>query len=152
MKEYIIRKIEENDYNKVARIYNSNPIFLKNHLGVSSVDETFVAEEVKEMLTIGFNSYVIENIEKQTIEGILDFKLDNETYLSLLMLDKSIQKTGVGSSAYHYLEKLAIKICSKTIRIDVVYDYQENSLSFWKKLGFSEHESINHYNGRYSYL
>lgn len=78
----------KNDIDKVLEIYNSNSDFLEKHLGASRVSKEFIANEMEEMKKIGFRSFVIKNSEGNTV-GICDFKIAEEVYLSLLILNYS---------------------------------------------------------------
>lgn len=143
MKKYIIRDIHIDDYKQVVAVYNSNRHFLLNYLGVESVDEAFVSGEVSTMHNAGFNSCVIVNGEKQEVQGVLDYKSGNkEVYLSLLMLATDSQGKGIGRDVYSCFESKIIQLGSTSIRIDVVNDYDDNVVPFWKSLGFLECETL----------
>ena len=142
MGKYIIRDVQQQDYSKIAGIYNSNSSFLLHHLGVPAVTEDFVAQEVLTMRNEGFHSCVIINQENLAVEGILDYKADAEVYLSLLMLSNNLQGKGVGSNIYLQFEREMIQDGKSSIRIDVVNDYHANVVPFWKKQGFLEKENI----------
>ena len=86
----------KNDIDKVLEIYNSNSDFLEKHLGASRVSKEFIANEMEEMKKIGFRSFVIKNSEGNTV-GICDFKIAEEVYLSLLMIDGKQKRNGLGS-------------------------------------------------------
>lgn len=142
MSMYIIRTVQENDYNSIVEIYNSNKQFLRHHLGMDFIDETFIAKEIIAMNRVGFCSCVIENQDNSMIQGILDYKPEQEIYLSLFMLMNSLQGNGVGSNVYSQFEAQMIQDKRKSIRIDVVNDYQDNLVSFWKRHGFLENENV----------
>lgn len=143
MKKYIIRDIRIDDYKQVVAVYNSNRHFLLNHLGVESVDKAFVSREVSTMHNTGFSSCVIVNREKQEVQGVLDYKSGNkEVYLSLLMLAINSQRKGMGRNVYSYFESKMMQLDSTSIRIDVVNDYDDNVVPFWKSLGFLECETL----------
>ena len=142
MGKYIIRAVQENDYYKIAEIYNSNRTFLLHHLGMEAVTENFVAQEVSTMNKEGFHSCVIVNQESLVVEGVLDCKPNPEVYLSLLMLSADMQGKGEGSNIYLQFEREMIQDGKNSIRIDVVNDYQGNAMPFWKRQGFSEKENI----------
>ena len=57
-------------------------------------------------------------------------------YLSLLILDASAQRQGLGRRAFHAFETLVRSRGATRIRIDVVNDYEPNLIPFWQKLGF----------------
>ncbi len=142
MGKYIIRAVQQNDYCKIAGIYNSNRSFLLHHLGMAAVTEDFVAQEVSAMHNEGFRSCVIINQENLVVEGVLDYRPDPEVYLSLLMLSNNLQGKGVGSNIYLQFEREMIQDGKNSIRIDVVNDYQGNVVPFWKRQGFLEKENI----------
>ena len=131
MDNYIIDEIDLNAINRILDIYNSNKSFLCNHLGVSSVSKEFILNEIEEMKKIGFNSSIM-----------CDFKISHEVYLSLLMIDYRLKGNGLGKTIYNQLEKMFKSNNVQSIRIDVVYDYEENALEFWKKQGFVPNEKI----------
>lgn len=141
MDNYIIDTVDQNDISKIIDIYNSNKTFLENHVGISKVSKDFIVNEIEEMNNIGFSSLVIKNNEDNII-GICDFKIGDEVYLSLLMIDANLKGNGLGRIIYNQLEKIFKTKNSKRIRIDVVYDYEENALGFWEKQGFVSSEEI----------
>ena len=53
------------------------------------------------------------------------------------MLDANYKEKGFGSRIYCQLENLFRSEGSTKVRIDVVYDYQDNSLGFWKNRDLS---------------
>jgi len=142
MKNYLIRTIQANDYEQVAKVYNSNQQFLLNHLGVECIGEDFIAEEVSTMNKVGFSSCVIVNGKNQAVQGVLDYKTDKEVYLSLLMLSAELHGKGIGRDIYSYFESKMLQSGSTSIRIDVVNDYPGNVVPFWKSLGFLEYETV----------
>ena len=141
MDNYIINTVDQNDITKIIDIYNSNKTFLENHVGISKVSKDFIINEIEEMKNIGFSSLVIKNNEGNIV-GICDFKIGDEVYLSLLMIDAKLKGNGLGRIIYNQLEKIFKAKNSKKIRIDVVYDYEENALGFWEKQGFVPSEEI----------
>ena len=84
---WIIREVKQEEYQLVVDIYNSNPYFLKRHLGKESINIDFVAEEVSTMKEYGFKPCVIvrdtcnvdygtlqKGNEQSGIVGVLDYK------------------------------------------------------------------------------
>ncbi len=141
MDNYIIDKVDLNDINGVLDIYNSNQPFLCNHMGVSSVSKEFILHEIKEMKNIGYTSSVIKDNTGEIV-GLCDYKISDEVYLSLFMIDSKLKGNGFGKTIYNQLEKMFKSKNAKRIRIDVVYDYDENVLGFWEKQGFVTSEKI----------
>lgn len=142
MTESDIREICPEEHPLAAQVYNANPRFLLEHLGVSQVDEGFIAAEVSSMSKAGFHSCIIVNAETQAVQGVLDYRDGKEAYLSLLMLEKSAQGQGFGREIYLRFEAEMRRAGSQSIRIDVVNDHPDSALGFWRRLGFSERESI----------
>lgn len=142
MRTCFFRDIQEKDYKRVMDIYNSNHRFLINHLGMTSVEETFVVQEITTMLRMKFQSRAIVNRADTMIQGIIEFKPEQEVYLSLFMLDAKLQGKGLGRYIYSEFEKEMIRENRLSIRIDVVDDYTENLIPFWKSLGFTEEERV----------
>ena len=105
-------------------------------MGKTSVDKSFIVNEVKEMEENGFSSNLV-CVDNEPI-GILDYMIlpSHDAYLSLLMLDSSMQHAGVGTNLYLYLERKLAAEGVKSIRIDVVNDYETNVIPFWEALGF----------------
>lgn len=141
MNNYIIDTISQNDIPTILDIYNSNKTFLENHMGIPKVSKDFIINEIEEIENIGFSSLVIKNNEGHIV-GICDFKIGDEVYLSLLMIDAKLKGNGIGKIIYNQLEEIFKAKNSKRIRIDVVYDYEENVLGFWEQQGFISSEKI----------
>lgn len=135
----VFRKIlsAEKDISSALSIYNSNGDFLPHHLAMPAVEKEFILNEIKEMEEHGFCSTLL--IDRDEVIEIVDYKQqsDGYVYLSLLMLENSIQGNGKGTEAYKTFEKKVIEDGAKKIRIDVVDDYEPNVLPFWEKQGFS---------------
>lgn len=132
------KEINISNYEQALKIYNSNKEFLLHHLGKTSVNTSFIFNEIKEMQEHGFSSN-LACIDNKPI-GILDYMIppSNDAYLSLLMLDSSMQHIGLGTKLYLYLERKLANEGAHSIRIDVVNDYETNVIPFWKALGFLE--------------
>lgn len=137
----IIEKLEEKNIEDIVGIYNSNKTFLENHMGITSVTREFIINEIKEMENIGFSSLIIKNSKGNTI-GVCDYKIEEEVYLSLLMIDAKLKRKGFGKTIYNQIEGIFKSKNSKRIRIDVVHEYEENVLGFWEKQGFVCDEKI----------
>ena len=142
MEKFYIRELNRNDYKRVTEIYNSNREFLRNHLGTEAVDEAFISTEAATMERVGFCSCVIVNEETQTVQGVLDYKPDDEVYLSLMMLVAESQGKGIGKKIYSLFESQMNRKNRASIRIDVVNDYPGNVVPYWEKLGFVANETI----------
>lgn len=130
------RTIDTTNLADAIKIYNSNTDFLIHHLGEDHIDESFLKNELEEMLAHGFTSnYVLVDTEPI---GILDYMINAEgyVYLSLMMITKEKQKNGLGTIVYKYFENWVCNKGANIIRIDVVDDYENNVLPFWEKMGF----------------
>lgn len=141
MNNYIFCNMELNDIDKILEIYNSNMSFLISHLGTSNISREFILNEINEMKRGGFISSIIKNSKGEVI-GVCDFKIQDEAYLSLLMIHSSLKGKGLGKDIYNNLERVFKSNNVKSIRIDVVYDYEENVLGFWKKQGFVSKDKV----------
>ncbi len=134
----MLRKITNNqsDIEAALQIYQSNGDFLLQHLGRNSIDTGFLQNELKEMEEHGFLSNLI--LEEEKAIGILDYGMqaDKSVYLSLMILDSSVQRSGRGRAVYLAFENKVKKEGAKSIRIDVVNDHEPNVIPFWKKMGF----------------
>lgn len=72
----------------------------------------------------------------------MDFKLGEETYLSLLMIHDSLKSKGLGNLIFKAFEEYVISQKSKFIKIDVVTNYDKSVFDFWINNGFIRGESI----------
>ncbi|MBD5514642.1 MAG: GNAT family N-acetyltransferase [Lachnospiraceae bacterium] len=140
--QYRIREATPSDVDAIVQIYNSNHVFLTNHLGRDSVNRSFILSEQEEMETMNFISCVITDESADKIVGVLDYKPDETVYLSIMMLDKQHQGSGAGRFIYDLFEKKMIDMKRCAIRIDVVDTYKGNALDFWKKQGFAAEEKV----------
>ena len=139
---YSFRPVEEPDIPRILEIYNGNQPFLVSHLGCASVDPAFLVQELQEMKRLAFLSYVIINTDTGDIIGVIDYQPQNTVYLSLLMLDSALHKSGIGSRVYHQFERQMAEENRPLIRIDVVNDYSGNMVGFWEKQGFLPQKEI----------
>lgn len=141
MTRYIFREIQAEDLNQLLDIYNSNTEFLIHHLGRERVDSHWLLEELKEMKVSNFRSLGVIDEEQNKLVGHFDFKVAEEAYLSLFMLDKSLQNSGLGSHLYRLFEQESLEK-SHSIRIDVVKGYNHKVKDFWIKQGFTVDKEI----------
>jgi len=135
---YYLRPALPADCGSIVNVYRSNIEFLRVHLGKTTVDDAFAAEEMKEMREMGFSTWVIVQKKDNSVQGILEYKSGQEVYLSLLMLSASIQRQGIGRDVYRHFEKSMKEQGCSSIRLDVVTTYSHDVLNFWKSLGFCE--------------
>lgn len=139
---YTIEKVSNDDIEDIVRVYNSNKKFLITHMGTDIISKEFILKEIAEMKNIGFVSTVVKDKNKKVI-GVCDYKIGKEVYLSLLMIHGDFKKKGIGNKIYKCLEKSFKERGYKYVRIDVVCDYEDNVVGFWKNLGFKEVDKIN---------
>jgi len=133
---------DETDLNEIRTTFNSNRAFLLNHTGTGAVSREWCLMEYRDMLERGFLRCKILEAEKSPAIGFLDFKISEETYLSLLILHGSQQRRGIGEEILFGFEEYIRSHDSERIRIDVVTGYDETSLGFWLKNGFIAEEEI----------
>lgn len=139
-KRFRVDVVEDKDLNEIVQVYNSNENFLINHMDKKEVTTGWLIEELNSMKRIGFSCCKIIDINSEKIVGIVDFKIDKETYLSLLMIHNDYKNKGLGRLIYNDLEEHALSLKSKCIRIDVVIGYDDSVIEFWRKNGFIEFE------------
>ncbi|MBU3183626.1 GNAT family N-acetyltransferase [Clostridium estertheticum] len=136
LKDFCIDFVEDKDINAIVEVYNSNKYFLINHVGRDKVRYEWVLEELENMRKADFYSCKVVEKSSGKIMGIIDFKIGEETYLSLLMIYDNYKNKGLGKLIYHALEEYAKEVKSKCMRIDVVTNYDNAVLNFWIKNGF----------------
>jgi GNAT superfamily N-acetyltransferase len=131
-----LKEINDGNIQLALDIYNSNKDFLIHHLGIDGIDKVFMENEIKEMKEHGFSSNLVFCNDR--VVGLIDYGIQDSgyVYLSLLMLDKTDQKKGIGSQIYKYFEEKMMADGGKIIRIDVVDDYSPNVIPFWEQMGF----------------
>lgn len=134
MQTIVLRKAGMQDAARITEIYNSNPLFLQHHLGRCRVDEFFVRNEMERAR---FSSFLFVDLPEGDIVGLADVKAGACAYLSLMMLDARLQRTGKGALCYALLEQELRRDGAHRVRIDVVCEYPENAKGFWSKQGFS---------------
>ena len=128
------------DYDKSVEKSSNQYPFDGYYNALNHVYNSILNKKSKKILDVGFGNWLKNN--EGNIVGICDFKIGDEVYLSLLMIDDKLNGKGLGTIIYNHLEEIFKSKNSKKIRIDVVYDYKENVLSFWEKQGFIPNEKI----------
>lgn len=141
MTRYIFREIQVEDISQLLDIYNSNTEFLIHHLGRERVDRHWLLKELEDMRISHFRSLGVVDEEQNKLIGHFDFKVAEEAYLSLFILDKSYQNSGLGSRLYRLFEQGILEE-SHSVRIDVVKGYNHKVKDFWLKQGFTLYEEI----------
>lgn len=141
-KNIYIARVEIKDLNDIVEVYNSNKYFLVNHMDTDKVTYEWVLEELETMTKIEFCSCKIVDKISGKIIGIIDFKIGEETYLSLLMLHNDYKNKGFGKLIYQAFEEYIKSLKSKNVRIDVVSNYSDSVLEFWIKNGFKKFKDI----------
>lgn len=140
--EFYVNLVENKDLKQVLEVYNSNEHFLINHMDTNKVASEWILRELENMKKFGFYSCKIVEIRTGNIIGIIDFKFNDETYLSLLMIHGNFQGKGFGKLIYQEFEEYVKSLKSKCIRIDVVINYDNSVLDFWINNGFVKFEDI----------
>ncbi|KGJ48999.1 hypothetical protein KD33_11510 [Clostridium sp. NCR] len=141
-KDYRIDYATNGDLDQFVNIYNSNVDFLINHIGVSKIDLQWITKEFKEMQRINFNCCKVVDKNNDSVIGLLDFKLGEISYLSIFMLHKDYKSKGIGKQVYNLFEQYLQSSNSKSIRIDIVNNYNKNIYEFWTNLGFEKVKDI----------
>jgi len=141
-KDFYVDIIENKDLNEIVGIYNSNKRFLLSHMNMGNVIEQWALEEIESMKEVGFHSCKIVDILSGKIIGIIDFKISEETYLSLFMIHENFKCRGYGKLILHAFEEYAKILKSKSIRIDIVTNYDSSVFDFWVKNKFVKFEEV----------
>lgn len=140
--DFYMNLVDSKDLNDMVSLYNSNKLFLKSHIGKECITRKWLCDELKIMEAEGFYSYKVVHKDSNKIVGVIDFKVDKETYLSLLMIDSNLRGKGIGMKVYELFEMYIKSFNSTSLRIDVVTNYDEHVLDFWIKNGFKSIENI----------
>jgi GNAT superfamily N-acetyltransferase len=136
-------KIEDiEDIEDIASVYNSNLHFLEKHIGVTKVETQWVYEELISMKEMEFCSCKIVEQGTGKIRGFIDYRLEKETYLSLIMLHSDAKGKGYGRLILQEFETYIKMLGSNCIRIDVVTDYDGSIMEYWRKRGFLPLEQL----------
>ena len=141
-KDFYVDLVENKDLNEVVKVYNSNKHFLVKHMDKEKITNEFIFQELESMKEVGFYSCKIVDISSGNIMGIMDFKVGEETYLSLLMIHNDFKSKGFGKLIFQAFEEYVKSLKSKCIRIDVVTNYENSVLDFWIKNGFIKFKDI----------
>jgi len=135
-KNFYVDLVNTNDLNEVIEIYNSNKHFLAAHMDKTKITKQWIIEEIESMKEIGFYSgKIVEKSSGKKI-GVMDFKVGEESYLSLLMIHNDFKGKGFGKRIFQAFVEYVKSLNSKCIRIDVVTNYDSSVLDFWIKNGF----------------
>ncbi len=124
------------DIGRIVEIYNSSPDFLSAHMDKTKVDANWVKNETATMQDIGFFPCKLVFKATDTVFGVLDFSLREESYLSLLMIHSDFKNKGLGSDIYRGLENFVKSKGSRRISLDVVTGYDQGVIDFWTAKGF----------------
>lgn len=136
LKGFYVDFVENRDFNEVAEVYNSNKLFLVSHMDKEKVENEWILQELESMKEMGYYPCKIVEISSEKIIGVMDFKVGEEAYLSLLMIHNDFKSKGFGNLIFQAFEGYAKSLKSKCIRIDVVTNYDSSVLDFWIKNGF----------------
>lgn len=128
---FYVDLVENKDLNEILEVYNSNRHFLINHLDKEKVTVKWVLGELESMKEVGFCSCKIVENSSGKIIGVMDFKVEEETYLSLLMVHNDYRCMGYGKLIFQAFEEYSKSLKSNCIRVDVVTSYDDSVLDFW---------------------
>ena len=137
-----VDKVQPTDVQDIVSLYNSNKEFMRHHMGTEHVSPDWVRNEWESIKESGFLSCKAVEKKSGNIIGIIDFKVEEETYLSLLMIHSEAQNQGIGKQIYDAFEEYVKMANSKSIRLDVVTEYSEHVVKFWIQRGFVKDHDI----------
>lgn len=141
-KNFYVSLVENKDIKEVLAVYNSNYKFLINHMEKNKVTNEWLRQEFKSMKNHGFYCYKVVNRETERIVGIVDLKMEEEAYLSLLMIHSDFRGKGLGNMIFQGFEEYIKSLKCKSIRIDVVTNYDNSVLNFWINNGFTKIKDV----------
>ena len=141
-KGFYIDLVQNKDLKDIVEVYNSNKDFLINHMDIDNVKYEWILEELESMKKANFYSCKVVEKSSDKIIGIVDFKIGEESYVSLLMIHNDYKNKGFGKLIYRALEEYVKSVKSKCMRIDVVINYDDTVLNFWVENGFIIIEDI----------
>lgn len=139
---FYVDLVENKDLNEIVEVYNSNKDFLIKHMDKEKITNEFIFQELESMKEVGFYSCKIVEISSEKIMGVIDFKVGEETYLSLFMIHNDFKSKGFGNLIFQAFEEYVKSLKSKCIRIDVVTNYENSALDFWIKNGFIKFKDV----------
>ena len=137
-----VQEVQPIDVQDIVSLYHSNQEFIRHHLGTDHITSEWVENEWESMKQSGFLSCKALEKKSGNIIGIIDFKVEEEAYLSLLMIHGEAQNQGIGKQIYDAFEEYAKLAHSKSIRLDVITKYSDNVVKFWSKRGFIKDRDI----------
>lgn len=141
--EYCVDYInKEKDVEHLISIYNTNTEFLTNHTNFLEIDKMWITNEIEQMNKYNFKCCKIVSKKENRIVGLIDFSDDELYYLSLMIIHKDYKSKGIGKSIYNAFELYLKSLGCKNIRIDVLKNYNNKVLKFWKDRGFIEVKTI----------
>ena len=135
-KDFYIDLVHNKDLKDIVEVYNSNKYFLINHMDTDNVKYEWVLEELESMKRNNFYSCKVVEKSSGKIIGVVDFKIGEETYVSLIMIHNDYKNKGFGKLIYEALEEYVKSFNSKCMRVDVVINYDDTVLNFWVRNGF----------------
>ena len=137
-----VQEVQPIDVQDIVSLYHSNQEFIRHHLGTDHITSEWVENEWESMKQSGFLSCKAVEKKSGKIIGIIDFKVEEETYLSLLMIHGEAQNQGIGKQIYDAFEENVTAEHSKSIRLDVVTKYSDHVVKFWIRMGFAKERDI----------
>ncbi|WP_053959974.1 GNAT family N-acetyltransferase [Sulfobacillus thermosulfidooxidans] len=134
---HLVNPSDPKEIEQLVHVYNSHTLFIQTHLGKNGINRQWMTDEIHFMKEAGFWSCKVVNRASQDITGLIDFKPDIESYLSLLMIHQNFAHQGLGQQIYQALEDYLISSYeTRCIRIDLVKDYSDRVMNFWIRNGF----------------
>lgn len=133
---------QQHDVDDLVGVYNSQPAFLRQHLSCTAVTSEWFRDEMHATKDTGFWSCKVVAKATGQVIGLMDVRIDVETYLSLLVVHQAYTSQGVGQQVYRGLESYAQGHQSHAIRIDVLKGYDDRVWDFWIRNGFQVVEDL----------
>lgn len=142
MKDYYVDLVQDKDLSEIIEVYNSNKAFLFSHMDKEEITGEWLWQEIESMKKVNFDSCKIVEMNSGKIIGIIDFRIEKETYLSLLILHQGYKEKGIGKLIIQAFEEHAKSLKSEYMRIDVVTDYDDFVIDFWIRNGYEKLKDV----------
>ena len=132
-------------------IMNSNQKYNSISKDKEMVEESDILKEFQESEELKVIRLFVKNDEKYI--GIVDYCLNNpsdeRTWISLFVIHKNYQGSGIAKKVYHEFEKMIRDKKKDSIRL-AVHKINKQGISFWNSLGFVKYKELD-YNGKLHY-
>ncbi|MEG1687042.1 MAG: GNAT family N-acetyltransferase [Angelakisella sp.] len=139
---FSLEQAADEDVDTITALFNSNPEFLHGHLGLDAINYAWIIAQQTQMREQHFVTAKLVERASGKVVGYCEYRHGETAYLSMFLMEGGIQGRLLGTAAYEMLEHYLFDNGSKAARIDVVFGYEGDTVSFWQKRGFSTMQDI----------